>query len=46
MIWRYLPVLNWREGGTLLIGLVGDGNIQGLDGDYASRYNQDQDPRD
>ncbi len=38
--------LNSREGGTVLIGVADDGSVHGLDSDYASRSNRDQDPRD
>lgn len=38
--------MNSNEGGTVLIGVADDGTVRGLEGDYASRPNTDQDPRD
>lgn len=38
--------LNSTEGGTLLIGVTEDGAVHGIESDYASRPDTDQDPRD
>ncbi len=38
--------MNSREGGTLLVGVADDGTVHGLDADYASRSEDDKNPRD